>query len=66
MPTAKRTRDPAPPGELKRERWEYLVRHQTEEGYGFLTALGEDGWELVSVVMTANGIREFYFMRPKY
>lgn len=63
MVTAKRTREPV---EAKSDRWEYLVRHQTDEGHGFLTALGEEGWELVSVVITANGIREFYFMRPKH
>lgn len=45
---------------MKRTKWEYLVSHTEEE----LTRLGQEGWELVSVVPAANGTDRFYYKRP--
>lgn len=45
---------------MKRTKWEYLVSHTEEE----LTRLGQEGWELVSVVPAANATDRFYYKRP--
>lgn len=41
-------------------RWEY---YRTER-FGDLAALGEDGWELVSVKSIEDGGEAFYLKRP--
>jgi hypothetical protein len=39
--------------------------HTELEGRHFPMHVGADGWELVCVVESANGVRTFYFKRPK-
>lgn len=46
---------------MKRTKWEYLVSHTEDE----LTRLGQEGWELVSVVPVPDGkSNRFYYKRP--
>lgn len=46
---------------MKRTKWDYLVSHTEEE----LTPLGQEGWELVSVVPVPDGKAcRFYYKRP--
>lgn len=45
---------------MKRMKWEYLVSRSEEE----LGKLGQEGWELVSVVTAEAGASRFYYKRP--
>ncbi|MDF2937585.1 MAG: hypothetical protein K0Q90_2958 [Paenibacillaceae bacterium] len=46
---------------MKRTKWDYLVSHTEEE----LAQLGQEGWELVSVVpVPDSGTSRFYYKRP--
>ena len=46
---------------MKRTKWDYLITHTEDE----LTKLGQEGWELVSVVPTPDGqASRFYYKRP--
>jgi hypothetical protein len=61
VPTVK-PRTPAPKAiEQMRQQWE----HQQHEGRQFPVRMGVDGWELVCVTEAVNGLRTFYFKRPK-
>jgi hypothetical protein len=61
MPSVK-SGTPAPKAnEPKRQQWE----HQQHEGRQFPVQMGADGWELVCVTEAVNGVRTFYFKRPK-
>jgi hypothetical protein len=61
MPTVKPGTPAQKAIEPKRQQWE----HQEYEGRQFPTYMGADGWERVCVVESANGVRTFYFKRPK-
>jgi hypothetical protein len=46
---------------MKRTKWDYLISRNEEE----LTPLGQEGWELVSVVPAPDGkASRFYYKRP--
>ncbi|MNC15394.1 hypothetical protein D3C75_632100 [compost metagenome] len=46
---------------MKRTKWDYLVSHNQEE----MSQLGQEGWELVSVVQAPGGeASRFYYKRP--
>jgi hypothetical protein len=52
---------PAP----KYPRWQYIIREIDFGRDGLdLNELGDQGWELVSVVLDPNGVHKFYFKRP--